>query len=526
MSDKKLKVAFGGFVHETNTFATKAMGKTELDGMIITRGQAVIDNNKGTNFWGGFLDVALENGWEIAPTTFYFFEKSFGLVSKEAYAEFKADILAGIKAAMPLDAVFLANHGAGVAEGTPDLEGSLVAAVRELVGPDVKLISTLDLHGKCTEQSVASYDFVNGCLLYPHTDINERNRIGAELLPALLSGEVVPTLHCERVPLAFPVTTTDEGSIAFEILELAREIGTRDGVLDCSVLHGFPYQDSEFVGMTVMVTTDNNNALAEQCAKELGAWIWENRERTIFAGLNTEQALSRAGELLTLQDRSLTRSEEVTNEAVSYGFVPDEDRTGPVVICEYGDNPGSGAAGDTTHLLRAMMEAKLEQACMLAIRDPETVQQALEAGVGATINVRLGGKLDHPRGGDPIECEAYVKSVADGKIRGRGVDKGMIWNVGPTVRLIVGGIDVVLISTGIQAFDDCLGRIHGIVAEEYRVVAVKSANHFRAYYNAIACEILVCDTPGLGAGDVRLFEYTQIDYSVFPHDADAVYPVQ
>jgi microcystin degradation protein MlrC len=523
-----IKAVIGGFVHETNTFSTESQGKSYLDGMIRTSGQAMIDKHKGTNFWGGYYDMALENNWELIPTVFYFFEKSFGLVAAEAYAQAKKEILDGIQAAMPVDVVFVTNHGAGVAEGTPDLEGDMVESVRALVGPDVKIISTLDLHGKCTEKSVANYDFINACLLYPHTDLGARSREAAELLPAMIAGDIKPTLHCEYIPISFAVTTTDEGTIAFEILELAREIGARDGVLDCSVLHGFPCQDSAFVGMTVMVTTDNNETLAQQYAKELATWIWNNRERTLFEGLTTDQALERAGELLEKQDRALTRKSESDKESIAFGFgfVPDANSQGPVVICEYGDNHGSGGAGDTTHLLRAMIEAKLEQACMLNVRDPETVQQALTAGVGATINVRLGGKIDYPRGGEPIEAEAYVKSIADGKVTGRGVDKGMTWDMGPTARLIMDGIDVVVISKGIQTFDDTFGRLHGIVAEEYRVVAVKSANHFRAYYNDIACEILTCDTPGLGAGDVTLFEYTQMEYPIFPHDPDATYPIK
>jgi microcystin degradation protein MlrC len=172
-----------------------------------------------------------------------------------------------------------------------------------------------------------------------------------------------------------------------------------------------------------------------------------------------------------------------------------------------------------------MLDAGLEQACMLAIRDPATVQQAIDAGVGATIQAQLGGKIDHPRGGDPITGEAYVKSISDGKITGRGVDEGMTWDVGPSVRLMIGGIDVVVMAGAIQTFDDSLGRAHGIVAQEYRLVALKSANHFREYYRDIACEIIVADAPGLGAGNVKLFEYTQAPFAVFPHDAAACYPI-
>ena len=520
-----IKAAIGGFFHETNTYATESMGSTTADKMIIRSGQALLDQIKGTNVQGGYVDAFLEKGYELAPTVFYFFDKSFGTVDAATYALAREEILAGIRDAMPLDVVILINHGAGVVDGTPDLEGDMAAAVRELVGQGVKIVGTLDLHGKCSAQSAASFDFLNACHLYPHNDINARNREVVEHIPDMLSGALLPTLHVEHLPIAFAVCTTDPGTIAADILVRARDMQQRPGVLDCSVLHGFPYQDSEFVGMYVMVTTANDVALAKQCAVELANWIWENRQRCLFQGDTCEQALGRAEQALAAQGRTLCRTEEPDPGTQAYGFLPDEHRQGPVVICDYGDNPGSGAAGDTTHLLQAMLDAGLEQACMLAIRDPATVQQAIGAGVGAMIDVQLGGKIDHPRGGDPITGEAYVKSIADGKIKGRGVDKGMNWDVGPSVRLLIGGIDVVVMAGAIQTFDDSLGRAHGIVAEEYRVVALKSANHFREYYRDIACEIIVADTPGLGAGNVRLCHYTQVPFPVFPHAGNTCYPI-
>ena len=497
-----IKAAIGGFFHETNTYATASMGSTTADKMIIHRGQALLDQIAGTNVQGGYVDAFLEKGYELAPTAFYFFEKSFGTVDPATYAQARDEILAGIRDAMPLDVVILINHGAGVVDGIPDLEGDLVAAVRELVGPAVKIVGTLDLHGKCSAQSAACFDFLNACHLYPHDDINARNREVVEHIPGMLSGALRPTLQVEHLPIAFAVCTTDAGTIAAEILERARDMQQRPGVLDCSVLHGFPHQDSEFVGMYVMVTTDNDAALAKQSARELASWIWENRQRCLFQGHSCEQALTRTGQILSAQGLELRRAAEPDPAALAYGFLPDEAGQGPVVICDYGDNPGSGGAGDTTQLLQAMLDAGLEQACLLAIRDPETVQQAVGAGVGAMIDVRLGGKIDHPRGGDPIVGQAYVKSISDGRIKGRGVDRGMNWEVGPSVRLIIGGIDVVVMAGAVQTFDDSLGRAHGIVAREYRLVALKSANHFREYYRDIASDIIVADTPGLGAGNV------------------------
>jgi microcystin degradation protein MlrC len=370
-------------------------------------------------------------------------------------------------------------------------------------------------------------------------------------VPSLISGELVPTLHVERVPIAFAVCTTDEGSFAHEILLKVKEINKREDVVACGVLHGFPYQDSEFVAMSVMVTTNDDEALAEKIAKELAQWIWDNRERTLFKGYTTDQLIAKAGELLEKQGRKLVREGPVDLEKLAYGFFPDpikqdqekkggllatgalpdysdQNRAdyGPVVICDYSDNPGSGAAGDITFLLRAMIDAKLEHACMLGINDPETVQQAIDAGVGQIIKVRLGGKLDSvERGGGPIEADAYVKSISDGKIMDSCLMRGFKMDMRSTVMLIVNGVDVVVSSGYFQTLDDAFGRYHGIKPADYRVVAVKSANHFREYYRKIAVEILIADTPGLAAGAVTEFKYSCLDHDVYPHQQDARYPI-
>lgn len=546
-----MKAAIGGILHETNTYVTNVRGKTMLDGMVIKRGQDLIEHIAGTNFWGGFVDAPLKLGWDLVPTTLAMFGESFGMVDTDEYQKIKKEILDGIQAAMPLDVVLMTNHGAGVTEHIHDLEGDLVSSIRELVGPDVKIISTLDLHGKCTPLSIASCDFINCVHLYPHNDTHDRNCEAVELVPSLISGELVPTLHVERVPIAFAVCTTDEGSFAHEILLKVKEINKREDVVACGVLHGFPYQDSEFVAMSVMVTTNDDEALAEKIAKELAQWIWDNRERTLFKGYTTDQLIAKAGELLEKQGRKLVREGPVDLEKLAYGFFPDpikqdqekkggllatgalpdysdQNRAdyGPVVICDYSDNPGSGAAGDITFLLRAMIDAKLEHACMLGINDPETVQQAIDAGVGQIIKVRLGGKLDSvERGGGPIEADAYVKSISDGKIMDSCLMRGFKMDMRSTVMLIVNGVDVVVSSGYFQTLDDAFGRYHGIKPADYRVVAVKSANHFREYYRKIAVEILIADTPGLAAGAVTEFKYSCLDHDVYPHQQDARYPI-
>jgi microcystin degradation protein MlrC len=522
-----MKVAIGGFFHETNTYATTACGETTLDNLLISRGQDLIDFHSHTAFGGGFVDGPIAKGWELVPTVCFRFDQSFGTINLLAYQKAKKEFLDRIKAAMPLDAVLLMNHGGGIVEEIGDLEGDIVASVRELVGPDVKLVSTLDLHGKLSPKSEASYDFINGNHLYPHTDTEERNLEVVELLPSIISGEIKPTLHSERLPISFAVMTTDAGSFSHEIMKKVVTIHKRDDVLQCTVLHGFPCQDSEFVQMNVMVTTDNDPELAKQLSTELAQWIWDNREKTLFDQPNPEECIAIAAKILQKSGTTLLLDKPKSLIDTAYGFIPLPDRPKPIVVCDYSDNPGSGAAGDTTWLLQAMIDAKLNRACMISIQDPETVAQAVAAGTGQTIKVRLGGKKDIPeRGGVPIEAEAYVKSISDGKVTDKGVLHSRL-DMGQSVRLIIGGIDVIVVDGYSQSFDDSFGRDHGIRADEYNFVAVKSANHFRFYYGSITDDdrIMIADTPGLGQGHVELYKYTKLPYPVYPHNDDAQYPI-
>ncbi len=162
----------------------------------------------------------------------------------------------------------------------------------------------------------------------------------------------------------------------------------------------------------------------------------------------------------------------------------------------------------------------------MSIRDPHTVDQAIAAGVGATIEVRLGGEIDYPRGGEPIVGSAYVKSISDGIETVRGAMlHGVTFNLGPSVRLQMQGVDVIVQKGLGQGFDDVQGRAHGIIVEEYDVVSIKSSAHWRAFYCTVSDDLLLADSPGLTTTRVDAFEHSRLSYKVYPLHEDAVYPI-
>lgn len=350
------RVAVGGFSHETNTYSDGVTGLTARSAFVELRGAEILDHHAGAakpggSCVGGFISAAQELGAAIVPT-FHCEAGPSGTVSAEAFAALKGELLAALAAAAPFDAVALDLHGAGVAEGAPDLEGTLVAAVRALVGDDIPIVAPLDLHGNITVTMAASFSYMCGYHLNPHTDCFERGHEAFMMLPRLLSGEVRPACFVEHVPMLIPPTTTDtgavpgrDGSIGAEMnaFAFAQEADV-PGVLDCTVFHGFFKSDTQHVGVHVVCTVDLNSpgvsaALAQKTACSVGSWVWERRDRFRQSNLSPIDAVAEAAAL----------SEKNGTKGRSSG--------GPVVLHEISDNPGSGAPGNATHLLRALVDA-------------------------------------------------------------------------------------------------------------------------------------------------------------------------
>ena len=488
------RIAVAGLGHETNTYADDALGTTGLDRFSIARGERLLDLRGQNTCIAGMIDRALEVGAELVPT-YYAYCYPSGTIEADAYATMKDELVSSLRAAMPFDALAIELHGAAVAVGTDDVEGDLGAAIREVVG-SMPVVGALDLHGNVSDAMGAHFDALLGCHLYPHTDLHERGVEAVDLIVRMLEGSVRPVTHIEHLPMLLPTSTTDPGHPAARMNEVCAAIEARPGVLDCTVFHGFPYTDTPLVGVHVVVTTDGDAALAAACGREVGTWIWSHREEF---------------------------RPEVLEASVAVKLAMQSDAF-PVVINDTSDNPGGGTPGDATHVLRAFLDAGLEDACFGMIKDPETVAQAIAAGVASTIDVRLGGKHDSLHG-EPIEARAYVHSISDGNVTLTGpMLTGVTLRLRPMVRLVLGGVDVIVYSTGAsQTFDPEVFLLHGIDVRRYRYIGVKSSQHFRAAFAPIAARIVTADSPGLTSQRVEVFEHTRPPGPLWPVDPSATY---
>ncbi|MDP9368714.1 MAG: M81 family metallopeptidase [Chloroflexota bacterium] len=484
-----MRVAIGEFAHETNTFCPGLTETERFHARHWQEGGDLLAGHRGVRDpLGGMLAAGERLGVEIVPTFATSAEPS-ATISRRAYETIRDELIGAIRAAGPVDAICLSLHGAGSAEGIDDLEGTFLGELREAVGREVPITVTLDLHGHTTEAMVEHADALLYCHEYPHVDGYERGEEALELAVRIVNGEVRPVMHLEKLRMVLPPSTTRHGT-ARAINEMCFGWEAKPGMIDCALAHGFPHTDVPIVATTVLATADGDADLAREAAQDVARRVWEMR-----------------GEFL----QELPGADEAVRLALAA-----EAR--PVVIAEVSDNPGGGAPGDGTHLLRALLAADAEGSCFGFVYDPEVARQAHEAGVGTTIGVRLGGKTDDLHGA-PIETQAYVKCLTDGRFRystpmgaGRQVD------LGPMARLVIGNVDVLVSSVRTQTLDAEVFGLHGIDVTRSRIVALKSHQHFRAGFEPLAGTIIRCDTPGLTTSNLGQLPFRRIARPIWPLD--------
>ncbi len=493
-SEVYMRVAIGGIVHETNTYAVESFGMTGIDSFDVRRGDALLRYDGTRTFVGGMIAAGRAGGHDLVPVLHAWAQPS-GTIEAKTYQALVGELIDGIRQALPVDAVVVDTHGAGIVDGIDDLEADLGAAIRTVIGQDTPLLTTLDLHGSITDQMNEVYDLMLGVYDYPHTDMYERGVEAIEAAVRIVTGEWTPTTHVERLPMLLSTSTTDRRPAA-DIRQRCLDIGDEPGVIRAAFFHGFPYTDIPQAGASIVVTTNDDPALARSRAQALATEVWNLREEfrteTLTPDVAIRQAISVAGR-----------------------------RGGPVVVNDTADNPGGGTPGDATHVLRALIESNPGRACFGFIYDPDVAQQAHRAGPGAVIDVRLGGKHDELHG-TPLELSVYVKTLSDGRfVHTSPMLAGVPANYGPMARLQIGperNIDILVGSRRSQVFDTEVFALNGIDVSGYDLVVLKSSQHFRAGFSDLATEIIAADSPGLTTLRVENFDHARADGPRWPLD--------
>lgn len=416
------------------------------------------------------------------------FAQPAGLTLKSVYEHLRDTLIADLKAAMPVDVVLLFLHGAMVAHGYDDCEGDTIAHVRQVVGPEAKIGVELDLHCHLTEEMRAKSDVMVIFKEYPHTDIAERARELYTLTVGARKGEVAPVMAYHDCRMISLWRTPDEPMRTF--VKRMKDLEGKDGILSVSFGHGFPWGDVPDVGSKVVVVADGDMKKAERLAAQLGREIWEMREATSTPYDSIDQAIDRAT----------------------------KNRAGkPIVLADVADNAGAGAASDSTSVLKRLVERKVRDVATGLYWDPISAQMCLEAGVGSTFDLRIGGKMG-PASGNPVDLRVTVRGVTAEHTQA-GLSGGRA-KLGPAAWVEADGIHIILVSVRQQTFapDGFTGL--GCRLDDKKLVVVKSMQHFYAAFAPVASEVRYVAAHGAVGPDFAAIPYTKLATPYWPRVAD------
>jgi len=492
-----MRIAVAGLCHETNTFAE---GVTRFEHFeraggfpALTVGEEIVAALHATKVpMGGFIAAAEELGFELVPIIWTFAQPS-GIVMQNAYEKLAGMLLDGLQKAMPIDGVLLDLHGAMVTEELEDGEGELLARIRHLIGPDIPIMVTLDLHANITPAMAAEASALIGYDTYPHVDCFERGIEAAHLLVDTISGHVQPTTGLAQIDMLIgPPRQCTLLSPMKDIFALVHEIEQRPGILAVTLAAGFPFSDTYNTGPCAVVSADGDQHLAQESAEEVAELLWQRREQFRLA---------------------LTPVEEAIRYAVEQG-------AGPVILADGSDNPGGGAPCDGTVMLEALISAQAPRATVAIMVDPEAVGQAIAAGVGKQVSLTVGGKTDD-RHGAPLTVTGYVRLISDGNYRNQGpMMTGLSVAMGRTVVFVVGDVEILLTEQAVQPYDMQVLRSVGIEPTRRLIIGLKSSVHFRADYQEMATRIFEVDTPGVHNPDVTQYTYRRLRRPMWPLDEE------
>ncbi len=407
-----------------------------------------------------------------------------GTTSRGAYETLRDEILGQLRAALPVDVVALGLHGAMVAHGYDDCEGDLLARARALAGPNAAIGATLDPHCHMTPAMLTAADVLICYKEFPHTDFVERAEELVTLLTATARGQIRPAMSTWDCRMIDSFMTSRQPIRGF--VDRMTALEGKDGVLSISIVHGFSAADVPHMGAKMLVVTDGRREQGEHLARDLGQELFALRGQGTPRHLSPDEGIDRA----------------VAAAA------------GPIILADRWDNPGGGVAGDSTVILRRMLERGITNAAIGALWDPIAVRFCHAAGEGAKLQLRFGGKAASTSG-MPIDAEVEVTRVVRDATQNFA---SSIVSLGDAAAIRLNGIDVVLETKRAQTFDPSLFRNLGIEPADRRLVVVKSSNHFHAGFAPIAKEIHYIDAGGPYPSDPRKVPYKRIPRPIWPID--------
>jgi len=482
------KVGLLGFLHESNTFLPVPTTYADFASTSLTRGEEVRQRWQGAKHeLGGLFAGCEEAGLTMVPGVATYAVPS-GAITAEAFEQLAAELVAGIH--LPLDGLLVALHGATASVDYPDADGEILRRIREVTGPDLPIVCTLDLHANVSPEMARHTNAMVAYRTNPHLDQFERGREAALLMARTLKGEIRPVQALETPAMLIQIsrqhTAVEPARSLYADLET---VLTWPGIVSASVAMGFYYADVPEMGMAFLAVADGDTALAQRAAKWMSDRAWARRAEYVGELPSPEAAVRHAMGALKR----------------------------PVALMDVGDNVGAGSPGDSTILLAEVMRQGARLA-MVVLYDPESVDACLRAGVRQPVSLQVGGKTDAMHGA-PVAIEGRVRTIGDGVFVETQVRHGG-WGGGDqgisAVVETAEGHTIVLTSRRMAPMSLEQVISLGVHPERHRILIVKGVVAPRAAYEPIAGEVLLVDTPGVTSDNPAAFDYRHRRRPLFP----------
>jgi len=503
-SNRRPRIAALGLHHETNTFSSfattlESFKSSGLQREGIQRGEKIAEmHREASTTFAGYFAAADRYDFDLVPLFFAATDPS-GTIDRDAFDLLAGEMMFMLQDQGPWDGVLLNQMGAAVSDVFRDMDGEIAARTRAVVGPNVPIVMTLDLHANISQKMVTHTDALVVYRTNPHMDARERAVEACDLLLRTVRGEIRPVASLEMPPMVIGILCQDtREEPMLSVIRDVEDAARRPKILHASMGEGYPWADVPEMGAAFYAVADGDVQAAADAARWMAQRAWERRSDLATApALSVRQAVYRAMKAAT----------------------------GPTVMLDVGDNIGAGSAGDST-LILAEARKLGAKGLVQTLRDPEAVARCVSAGVGAEITLEVGGKTDR-RHGEPVNVTGVVKTISDGKFEDRSpVHAGWRYFDNGLCAVLETSDDhtLLLVSTRVGNMSRKQFNSVGIIPEEYRIVVAKGVVSPRPAYQPIAAEMLLVNTGGATSADLNSFNYRHRRRPLFPFETYARYP--
>ena len=485
-----MRIAIASFGQETSSFSPLPATLDHFREFGIHEGDDVLEKFRGTGAIGAFLAEVEEEGrdYTLLPIV-RGWGGAGGTMTAEALDFFAEKLATGLKKSWPIDGLFFSIHGAAAAENADDAEGYLLQVVRDTIGSDIPIVAPMDHHANITQLKMDCMTGLVGHRTQPH-DPYDTGKCAARMLLATLQREITPTMAWQKIPLVTHQEQflTHSGPMK-EWFDMARELEELPGVVSASNFPMQPWLDAYEGGWSTVVVTDNDRVLARRLAVDLANKAW------------------------SLRDAFLKRDSIPPDQAVRRA---EEAPRGLVVLSDTGDSVYGGAAGDSTCILKEMLEQHITSTAFVPMVDAQVVEAAIQAGVGSQITVHVGGKMDTVSA-RPVEITAKVAGIGGGRLYAKVIGLES-FDMGRAVLLEAGSVKLMVSEyRGIGGNHPIVYQHFGLDPSQAKMIVVKTSSNWQ-YFQEWISEVVRVDTPGATMSALEKLNWERIPRPIYPLD--------